>query len=85
MIPQEQAQLGVPHSRIQVELSFILHAGTCQIHNFAQNQIQSQSVQGTELNWWATPHRKSLYREGGTPHIFSKQGTNMGGDTAQTF
>ena len=31
----EQAQLGVPHSRIQVELDFILQAGTCQIINFA--------------------------------------------------
>ena len=27
----KQAQLGVPHSRIQVELAFILQAGTCQI------------------------------------------------------
>ena len=31
----EQAQLGVPHSRIQVELGFILQAWTCQIPNFA--------------------------------------------------
>ena len=46
----EQAQLGVPHSRVQVELGFILQAGTCQILNFAQNPRQSQSVQGTELN-----------------------------------
>ena len=30
-----QAQLGVPHSRIQVELGFILQTGTCQILNFA--------------------------------------------------
>ena len=28
-------QLGVPHSRIQVELGFILQAETCQILNFA--------------------------------------------------
>ena len=76
---EEQAQLGVPHSRIQVELGFILQAGTCQILNFAQNPRQSQSVQGTELNWGeGTPHRKSVYREGGTPHIFSEQGTNKG-------
>ena len=32
-----QALLGVPHSKIQVELGFILQAGTCQILNFAQN------------------------------------------------
>ena len=31
----KQAQLGVPHSRIQVELGFILQAWTCQILNFA--------------------------------------------------
>ena len=46
----KQVQLGVPHSRIQVELGFILQAGTCQILNFAQNLRQSQSVQGTEVN-----------------------------------
>ena len=39
-----QAQLGVPHSRIQVELGFILQAGTSQILNFAQNPRQSQRV-----------------------------------------
>ena len=69
----KQAQLGVPHSRIQVELSFILQAGTYQILNFAQNPRQSQSDQGTELNWGAG---KSVNREGGTPHIFSEQGAN---------
>ena len=63
---KKQAQLGVSHSRIQVELGFILQAGTCQILNFAQNLRQSQSVQGTELNWGrGTPHRESVYREGG--------------------
>ena len=31
----KQAQLGVPHSRKQVELGFILQAGTWQILNFA--------------------------------------------------
>ena len=63
--------------RRQVELGFILQAGTCQILNFAQNPRQSQIVQGTELNLGGgTPHRKSVYREGGTPHIFSEQGTN---------
>ena len=40
----KQAQLGVPHSRIQVELGFILQAGTSQILNFAQNPRQSQRV-----------------------------------------
>ena len=34
-----QAQLGVPHSRIQVELGFILHAETCKILNFAQGKL----------------------------------------------
>ena len=46
----KQAQLGVPHTRIQVELGFILQAGTCDILNFVQNPRQSQSVQCTELN-----------------------------------
>ena len=56
--------------------------GTCQILNFAQNPRQSQSVQDTELNLGGgTPHRKSVYREGGTPHIFSEQGANKGGWT----
>ena len=91
----KQAQLGVPHSGIQVELGLILQAGTCQSLNFAQNPRQSQSVQGTELNWgWGgAPHRKSVYREGGhrtyflnrvpigggTPHILSEEGANRGG------
>ena len=61
----EQAQLGVPHSRIQVELGFILQAGTCQIINFAQNPRQSQSVQDTAHNAaykavLMTPSSKSL-------------------------
>ena len=43
-----QAQLGVPDSRIQVELGFILQAGTGQILNFAQNP--RHSVQGTEID-----------------------------------
>ena len=74
----------MPHSRIQVELGFILQAGTCQILNFAQNPRQSQSVQGTELNWGWTPHRKSVYWEGGTPQLFSEQGANWGGGTPHT-
>ena len=65
----KQAQLGVPHSRKQIELGFILQAGTCLILNFAQNPRQSQSV----------------YREGGTTHIFSEQGANRGEDTAHTL
>merc|ERR1711954_361442 len=43
-IEMQTAQLGVPHSRIKVELGFILQAGICQILNFAQNPRQSQSV-----------------------------------------
>ena len=39
----KQAQLGVPHSRIQVELNFILQAETCRILNFAQNLRQSKA------------------------------------------
>ena len=65
---EKQAQLGVPHSRIQVELGFILQAGTCLILNFAQNPRQSQIVQGKEMNLGGgTLHRKSVYREVGTP------------------
>ena len=79
----EQAQLGVPHSRIQVELGFILQAGTSQILNFVQNPRQSQSVQGTELNWGGDTAQKKCIPGGGTPHILSEQGTNRG-DTAPT-
>ena len=68
----------MPHSRIQVELRFILQAGTCQILNFSQNQRQSQSIQGTELNWGGGPHRKRVYREEGTPHMFSEKVVNRG-------
>ena len=46
-LKEKQAQLGVPHLRIQVELGFILQAGTCQILNFAHNPRQSQSDKGT--------------------------------------
>ena len=55
---KKHAQLGVPHSRIQVELGFILQAGTCQILNFAQNPRQSHSVQDTELNGGDTAQKK---------------------------
>ena len=48
---KKQAQLGMPHSRIQIEFGFLLQAGTCHILNFAQNPRQSQRVKGTELNW----------------------------------
>ena len=64
----------MPHSRIQVELGFILQAGTCQILNFAQNPRQSQSVQGTELNWGGDTAQKRCIPGGGTPHILSEQG-----------
>ena len=81
----EQAQLGVPHSRIQVELGFILQDETCHILNFAQNPRQSQRVKGTELNWGGGHctgivytgrggHRTYFLNRvpiegGGTPHI----------------
>ena len=56
---------------IQVELGFILQAGTCQILKFAQNPRQSQSVQGTELNRGGdTAQKKYITREGDTAHIF---------------
>ena len=67
----KQAQLGVPHLKIQVELGFILQAGTRQILNLAQNPRQSQSVQGTELNWGGDTARKKCLPGGGdTAHIF---------------
>ena len=67
----KQAQLEVPHSRIQVELGFILQSRTCQILNFAQNPRQSQSVQGTELNLGGGHRTEKVYTGGGgTPHIF---------------
>ena len=52
------------HSRIQVELGFILQAGTCRIFNFAQNPRQSQSVQGTELNCGGDTAQKKCIPEG---------------------
>ena len=83
---EKQAQLGVPHSRIQVELGFILQAGTCQILNFAQNQRQSQSVQGTELNWgWGHHTEKVDTGMGGHRTYFLNRVHIGGGDTAHTF
>ena len=69
---KKQTQLGVPHSRIQVEVGFLLQAGTCQILNFAQNLRQSQSVQGTKLNWGGGGHRTEKVYTGweDTAHIF---------------
>ena len=71
-ISEKQAQLGVPHSEIQVELGFILQAGTCQILNFVQNPRQSQSVQGTELNWGEgdTVQKKCIPGRWDTAHTF---------------
>ena len=69
-IIRKQVQLGVPHSGIQVELGFILQAGTCQILNFSQNPRQSQSVQGTELNWGGHHTEKVYTGRGDTAHIF---------------
>ena len=42
---RKQAQLGAPHSRIQVELGFILQAGTCQILSLAENPRWSRMWQ----------------------------------------
>ena len=53
----------MPHSKIQVELDFILQAGTCQIINFAQNPRQCQSVQGTELKGREDTTQKNIYRD----------------------
>ena len=69
----------MPHSRIQVELGFILQAGTSQILNFTQNPRQSQSVQGSELNWGGGTAQKKGIPGGGTPHIFSEPGPIGGG------
>ena len=66
----KQAQLGVPHSKMQVKLGFILQGGTCQILNFAQNSIQSQSVQGTELDWGGHRTEKVYTGRWDTAHIF---------------
>ena len=92
----KQAQLGVPHSRIQVELGLILQTGTCQILNFAQNTRQSQSVQGTELNWGVDTSQKKCILGGRTPGggdtgrrghrtYFLNRVPLGGGDTAHTF
>ena len=87
MYIKKQAQQGVPHSRIRVELGFILQAGTFQILNCAQNPRQSQSVQGTELKGGGDTTQKKCIRGGGTQHIFYEQGASRGGggDTTHTF
>ena len=77
----KQAQLGVPHSRIQVELGFILQAGTCQILNFAKNPSQSQS--GKNYIGGDTAQKKRLLRGGGHRTYFVDEGNTWGGDTAQ--
>ena len=70
---KEQAKLGVPHSRIQVDLSFNLQAGTCQILNFPRNPRQSQRFQGTELNWGGdTAQKKCIPGGGDTAHVLLK-------------
>ena len=46
---------------------------TCQILNFATNPRQSNSVQGTELNWGGgtdTAQKKCIPGGGDTAHIF---------------
>ena len=81
---RKQAQLGVPHSRIQVELGFILQAGTCKILNFAQNPRQSQNVQ--ELNWGGGHRTEKAYtgREGHRTYFLNRVPI-WGGDTAHPF
>ena len=82
----KQAQLGVPHSRIQVELDFILQAGICQILNFAQNSRHSEIVQGTEINWGGTPHKKMYTgRWGHRTYFLNRVPIGGVGDTAHTF
>ena len=69
----------MPHSRIQFELGFILHAGTCQILNCAQNPRQSQSVQGTELNWVGGGHcTEKVYTGRGGPRTYFVDGGKIG-------
>ena len=66
----KQAQLGVPHSRTQVEVGFILQASSCQILDFAQNPRQNQRGKGTELHLGGvTPHIKTY------THTFLMWGT----------
>ena len=75
----KQAQLGVPHSRIQVEveLRFILQAVSYQILDFAQNQRQNQRGKGTELHLGGvTPPIKNIY----TYTYFIDVGNNWGGE-----
>ena len=76
----------MPYSRIQVELGFILEGGTCQILNFAQNPRQSQSVQGTDLNWEGGGHRtEKVYTGRGGHRTYFLNRVPIGGDTAHTF
>ena len=65
----KQAQLGVPHSRIQVELGFILQAGTCQILNFAKNPRQSTEKSHTGRGDTAHTLLTRLTHGVGTPHM----------------
>ena len=73
-----QAQLGVPHSRIQVELGFILQAWTCQILNFKKNPRQSQW--GGE---WDTAFTLLTRVTHGVGTLHNKE--RWGGDTVHTL
>ena len=93
---KKQAQLGVPHSRIQVELGFILQSLTSQILNFAHNPRQSQSVQVREINLGGRHRTKKVFTErGGHGTCFFEEVTIVlwenhihavwGGDSAHTL
>ena len=81
-----QAQLGVPNSRKQVELGFILQAGTSQILNFAQNPRQSQSVQGREINLGGRHRTEKVFTErGGHGTYFLNRMPVVGGGHGTCF
>ena len=78
----------MPHSRIQVELGFILQAASCQILDFAQNPRQNQRGKGTELHLGGvTPHIKNIYTYFlDVGNNWSEEKTYTGrGDTAHTL
>ena len=58
--------------------------GTCQILNFAQNPRQSQSVQGTELNWGGDTAQKKFIPGREDTYLLNRV-LIWGGDTAHTF
>ena len=70
---RQQAQLGVPHSRIKVEICLILQAGTCQILNFAPScklKLARLRIQDGARVWQKDFLTK--VREGGGPKTYGK-------------